>query len=122
MPNEPKPAMNEVSLDAHTRMKTVNTKDAAELTSVRGTVYGPPIIQFKVAQQIKGILNQAFKDNQHQTPLGVSGEEYDLIREAVDMIAVKLARIGTGDPTYLDNWDDIAGYCRCVTDYFRSKN
>ena len=30
--------------------------------------------------------------------------------EALDMIAHKMARISNGDPFYLDNWVDIAGY------------
>ena len=33
-------------------------------------------------------------------------------RSAVNMILHKLARIGTGDPSYIDHWDDIAGYAQ----------
>jgi hypothetical protein len=31
-------------------------------------------------------------------------------REALDQIAVKLARILSGDPTCADDWRDLAGY------------
>jgi len=31
-------------------------------------------------------------------------------REALEMIAQKIARILNGDPNYKDNWHDIAGY------------
>jgi hypothetical protein len=31
-------------------------------------------------------------------------------REALDMIALKLSRILTGDPTHKDAWHDLAGY------------
>jgi hypothetical protein len=31
-------------------------------------------------------------------------------REALEMIAQKIARILNGDPEYRDNWHDIAGY------------
>lgn len=31
-------------------------------------------------------------------------------REAMDMLAVKTARILVGDPTYKDSWYDIGGY------------
>ena len=31
-------------------------------------------------------------------------------RTAVDMIAMKMARIVCGDPGHADHWDDIAGY------------
>jgi len=39
-------------------------------------------------------------------------------REALEMIAVKLVRIGCGDPSARDHWNDIAGYaalwhCEC---------
>ena len=38
----------------------------------------------------------------------------ELTREALDMIFHKIARIGNGDQTYLDNWVDIAGYAQLV--------
>lgn len=31
-------------------------------------------------------------------------------KEALDQIACKLSRIFSGDPDYIDNWHDIAGY------------
>jgi hypothetical protein len=35
---------------------------------------------------------------------------------ALDMICHKLARIAIGDPDYVDNWIDIAGYAQLVAD------
>ena len=35
-------------------------------------------------------------------------------REALEMIQHKVARILNGDPTYTDNWIDIAGYATLV--------
>ena len=35
-------------------------------------------------------------------------------REALEMIAHKIARILNGDPNYADNWHDIAGYAQLV--------
>lgn len=37
-------------------------------------------------------------------------------REALEMIAHKIARILNGDPNYIDNWIDIAGYAQLVAD------
>ncbi len=37
-------------------------------------------------------------------------------QEALDMFAVKIGRILTGDPDYDDNWRDIAGYALKVLD------
>ena len=31
--------------------------------------------------------------------------------EAFDMVAVKIARICSGDPNNVDHWKDISGYC-----------
>ena len=33
---------------------------------------------------------------------------------ALDMICNKMARIVNGDPNYIDNWHDIAGYATLV--------
>ena len=35
-------------------------------------------------------------------------------REALDLIALKISRIVTGNPSYEDNWHDIAGYAKLV--------
>ena len=40
-------------------------------------------------------------------------------REALDQIAAKISRILVGDPDYVDNWDDIAGYAKLVADRLR---
>ena len=37
-------------------------------------------------------------------------------REALEMIAHKIARILNGDPSYPDSWVDIAGYAKLVAD------
>lgn len=37
-------------------------------------------------------------------------------REALDMIATKIARILNGNPEHLDSWHDIAGYATLVVD------
>jgi hypothetical protein len=50
--------------------------------------------------------------------------EYDafcLVSEALEMICVKMARIMNGDPLYRDNWVDIAGYAKLVSDRLEGK-
>ena len=37
-------------------------------------------------------------------------------KEALGMIAHKIARILNGDPEYGDSWHDIAGYAKLVED------
>lgn len=41
-------------------------------------------------------------------------------KEAVDMILSKISRLSTGNPDYLDNWHDIAGYASLVETRLRS--
>lgn len=36
------------------------------------------------------------------------------MRESLEMIVHKIARILNGDPRYMDNWHDIAGYASLV--------
>lgn len=40
-------------------------------------------------------------------------------KEALEMIAHKIARILNGDPNYDDSWHDIAGYATLVADRLR---
>jgi len=41
-------------------------------------------------------------------------------REALEMVQHKVARILNGDPSYDDNWVDIAGYSKLVADRLSS--
>lgn len=40
----------------------------------------------------------------------------DVQRQALTVIADKIARILSGDPNYADNWHDIQGYAKLVED------
>lgn len=41
--------------------------------------------------------------------------------EALEMIAHKIARILSGDPSHIDHWDDISGYATLVAQEMRRK-
>lgn len=45
----------------------------------------------------------------------------DIQRESLDMIAMKIARILSGDPNHADHWDDITGYARLVSKPLHNK-
>jgi hypothetical protein len=55
-------------------------------------------------------LSQQFKD----IIRSYDAELNPLMREALDMIAHKIARILSGDPKHKDHWHDIAGYATLV--------
>ena len=72
----------------------------------RGARYGAFPAFSDVTQTLKAIFKSKM------------GEKWDLLaddqKEALEMIAHKLARIITGDPHYDDSWRDIAGYAQLV--------
>jgi len=72
----------------------------------RGTRYGEFKDHADISQQIKITM---------QTKNGWGRLQFDQ-REALEMIAHKMARIINGDPNYHDSWHDIAGYATLVAD------
>ena len=70
----------------------------------RGTRYGEFSDVANTTQLIKSIIGSG------KNAAKMNGSQC----EALDMIASKIARIVNGDPDYIDNWHDIAGYARLV--------
>lgn len=70
----------------------------------RGSRYGDFKKQAHITQDIKSILHAT--GGWLVLPLDM--------REALEMIASKIARILNGDAQYVDNWHDIIGYARLV--------
>ena len=90
--------------DAATEKNDAPSVDAT-LTE-RGNRYGKFKDHAELSQQLKEAMYCA------------DGWEYlsaDM-REALEMIQHKVARILNGDPTYADSWHDIAGYAKLVDD------
>lgn len=76
-----------------------------ELTQERGKTHGPWDIQAACADALKHVIQQDVERWKWMIPSQ---------REALDMIAVKISRILTGDPNCVDHWADIAGYATLV--------
>ncbi|MCW9733708.1 DUF6378 domain-containing protein [Avibacterium sp. 20-15] len=74
------------------------TAKTNEILNQRQSIYGDFETTAKVAQEIKSTIDKRSESLNAQQ------------REALEMIATKIARILTGDPDYKDNWQDIAGY------------
>jgi hypothetical protein len=72
----------------------------AKLIAAREQTHGDFGQTAAVAQAIK----TAFGDRAARLP--------PVQREALEQIAVKIARILCGDPNHVDHWHDIAGYAR----------
>lgn len=75
-----------------------------ETLAARGEHYGDFRETFAVIQRIKAAL---------QTGSGWHAMSMER-REALEMIAVKMGRLVSGDSGHADSWHDIAGYARLV--------
>ena len=63
--------------------------------------------------QDQAIASQMIKDLCRDC--GIWGDLTDVQKEALDMIAHKIARILAGNQDNKDHWDDIAGYASLVS-------
>ena len=59
-------------------------------------------------------ISQALKRIIHDT--AILRNFSNVQREALDMIALKLSRILSGQANFKDHWDDIAGYAKLVSE------
>ena len=74
----------------------------------RGSRYGKFTDHADAAQELKNVLRGHMGERWH----ALAADQ----KEALEMIAHKLARIINGDPDYADSWVDIAGYSKLVAD------
>lgn len=80
-----------------------------ETLAERGKRYGDFTDHANVAQKLQNVMRNA--------PTGVWYTTLsDVQKQALTVIADKIARILTGDPNYADNWHDIQGYAKLVED------
>ena len=79
--------------------------EIGQILEERGTRYG----EF----EDQSFLSQALKDTMRHGGWDRLGDDQ---KEALEMMAVKMARILNGDPDHIDSWHDIAGYALLVVD------
>jgi hypothetical protein len=78
--------------------------DIKETLVARDATHGDYAVQAFVAANLKSTMHNT--DGWHR----LSSE----MRESLDMVAVKVSRILSGDPSFVDHWHDIAGYATLV--------
>lgn len=76
--------------------------DVNEILTERQSQYG----SFENVALYTELVNKVLSNNKEQRT--------DVMNMAIYMIASKLARIASGDPTHKDSWVDIAGYAQLV--------
>ena len=70
----------------------------------RGEVYGRFVDHATISQSIKRAMRAA--PGWQELP--------DDMRESLEMLAHKVARILNGNPDYVDSWHDVSGYATLV--------
>ena len=86
-----------------TKMTSLSSVD--DILNERGKRYGSFVGHSAISQSLKSVM--------------FNSRDLELMpdqREALEMIAHKLARIINGDANYADSWVDIAGYAQLVAD------
>lgn len=88
-------------------MKAKKSNDIVTATlAERGARYGAFAEHSRIAQGLKDVM---------RAELGWKCLDNDM-KEALEMVQHKVARILNGDPRHQDSWVDIAGYSRLVAD------
>ncbi len=82
------------------------TRGVVDTLAAREKNYGDFRDNARIAQNIKLAMQSS--------PVWIrGGVSYDIM-EALDLIASKIGRMLSGDPNYIDNWHDIAGYATLI--------
>jgi hypothetical protein len=79
-----------------------------ELLAERQKTHGSFAENARFSQAFKAIVEQAERERPEKAPFTPT------MREALDMISTKFARILTGNAHEPDHWQDIAGYSMLV--------
>lgn len=81
-------------------------KDVTETLKERGMKYGSFEGHACISQDLKTTMHKSL--NWDTLPPNM--------KESLEMIAHKIARILNGDPMYKDSWHDIIGYTKLIDD------
>ena len=89
---------------AHAQQAAAQHRAAPQTLAQRGEVYGRFVDHAAISQSIKRAMRAA--PGWQELP--------DDMRESLEMLAHKVARILNGNPDYVDSWHDVSGYATLV--------
>jgi hypothetical protein len=81
-----------------------------DLLVERGKTHGDYSVHARLTQGLKKLFDQGAAPGNTRNDLPATHAE------AIDMLFHKIGRIGAGDASFKDHWDDIAGYAKLVAD------
>lgn len=86
----------------------------------RSAKYGDFLDHANIAQDIQAVMRESVTKGPSGPNATVYYPGWEALRpyqkQALTVIADKIARILSGDPDYADNWHDIQGYAKLVED------
>ena len=80
----------------------------------RGARYGDFADHALIAQELQDVMHTGITHDWNGDPMTGWARLSAVQKQALTVIADKIARILSGDPNYADNWHDIQGYARLV--------
>lgn len=80
----------------------------------RGARYGDFNDHARISQALQNAMRSAATSYRGEINTKEWDRLSDVQKQALTVIADKIARILSGDPNYADSWHDIAGYARLV--------
>lgn len=89
--------------------------DIEKTLAERGARYGDFTDHARLAQALQQVMHGRQEPFVHDGWDRLSSDK----KQALTVIADKIARILSGDPEYTDNWHDIAGYAKLAEDRCR---
>ena len=89
------------------------TQNIEATLAERGSRYGDFTDNATICQRLQDVMRNT-------SPVKVTGRGWHALsddkKQALTVIADKIARILSGDPEYKDNWHDIQGYAKLAED------
>lgn len=98
--------------------KKIQENAVSKTLNERGNRYGDFTDHAMIAQDLQDVMRGAvttFGCKNGQVQMGWN-KLLPIQKQALTVMADKIARILSGDPNYADNWHDIQGYAKLVED------
>lgn len=90
--------------------------DLNETLAERGSRYGDFTDHARIAQQLQDVMHRSGEAGPDMAGNRGWRALSPVQKQALTVIADKIARILSGDPNYTDNWRDIQGYAKLAED------
>lgn len=95
----------------NTQKSSTEAKELASTLQERGSTYGDFAEIAELSRKFRGVCSDYLEGKGKTLPT--------VHMEALMMVFHKISRALAGDPNYVDNWHDVAGYATLVENHIR---